>query len=226
MHQLDLDPAVVQRARARRGGDYAFANIDPHKTALLAIDLQNWLLDPSSPTYVPHSESLVEPINAVAGALRTAGGTVVWVKMEATDQSLREWPAFFDGIVAGAKDVFESALRPGTHWHGLHPQLDVRPGDLTSSKSRYSCLLECSSDLHAILGKNGIDTVLVAGVVTNVCCESTARDAMMMGYKVIVLSDGCGCRSDSEHNASLTNLLNMFADIRSCDSAIAMLERH
>ena len=59
---------------------------------------------------------------------------------------------------------------------------------------------------------------------TNVCCESTARDAMMMSYRVIVLSDGCGCRSDREHNASLSSLMNMFADIRTCDSVINLLQ--
>ena len=224
MHTVWIDPAIAARARRRRGAEYVFERIEPGKTALLAIDLQNWTLDRTSPTYIPNAESLVSPVNAVARALRAAGGTVVWVQMEASEEAQKQWPVFYDGIVQAARMSFVSGMRPGSHWHELYPLLDVRPLDIVSAKTRYSCMLDCSSDLAATLHRMGVDTVLVAGVSTNVCCESTARDAMMMNYRVIVLADGCGCRSDQEHNASLSNLMNMFADVRSCESVIQMLE--
>jgi ureidoacrylate peracid hydrolase len=144
--------------------------------------------------------------------------------MEASDDTQQQWAVFYDGVVKGARGTFVAALRPGSHWHALSPRMHVEPQDVISAKTRYSCLLECSSNLDAVLRGRNVDTVLIAGVATNVCCESTARDAMMMGYRVIVLSDGCGCRSDHEHNASLTNLLNMFADIRTCQSVINLLQ--
>jgi ureidoacrylate peracid hydrolase len=226
MHDLSLDPAVVVRARVRRGGEYAFSSVDPARTALLAIDLQNWTMDQTSPTYIPRAESLAGPVNGVARALRESGGTVVWTQMEVSGDAPHGWEVFYDGVVKSARDTFATVLRPGSHWHQIFPQMRVEREDIISAKTRYSCLLEHSSDLDAVLRDRQIDTVLIAGVATNVCCESTARDAMMMGYRVIVLSDGCGCRSDHEHNASLSNLLNMFADIRTCASMINLLRRH
>jgi ureidoacrylate peracid hydrolase len=225
MHELSLDPAVVARARERRGGDYAFSHIEPARTALLAIDMQNWTMDRASPTYIPRAESLAGPVNRVARALRDSGGTVVWAQMQASDDAQQGWGVFYDGVVKAARDTFVTAMHPGSHWHQIFPQMQVEPQDVISAKTRYSCLLECSSDLDVVLRGRQIDMVLIAGVATNVCCESTARDTMMMGYRVIVLSDGCGCRSDREHNASLSSLLNMFADIRSCDSVINLLQQ-
>jgi ureidoacrylate peracid hydrolase len=214
MHSLSLDPAVVARARERRGSDYAYQHIDPDQTALLAIDMQNWTMDQASPTYIPRAELLAGPVNGLARVLRDSGGTVVWAQMEAPDDAQEQWAVFYDGVVRGARNSFVSAMRPGSHWHQIFDQMQVEGQDIISAKTRYSCLLECSSDLEVILRERQIDTVLIAGVATNVCCESTARDAMMMGYRVIVLSDACGCWSDREHNASLSSLMNMFADIR------------
>jgi ureidoacrylate peracid hydrolase len=225
VHDLSLDSAVVTRARQRRGGDYAFSRIEPVRTALLAIDLQNWTMDRASPTYIPRADLLAGPVNSVARVLRARGGTVVWAQMEASDSAQQEWGVFYDGVVKNARDAFVSAMRPGSHWHQIFPHMQVESQDIISPKTRYSCLLECSSRLDAVLRGREIDTVLIAGVATNVCCESTARDAMMMGYRVIVLSDGCACRSDREHNASLSSLMNMFADIRTCESIIELLQR-
>lgn len=225
MHEISLDPAVVARARERRGGDYAFSRIEPARTALLAIDLQNWTMDRASPTYIPRAELLAGPVNRVARALRDSGGMVAWAQMEASDDAQQDWAVFYDGVVKSARDTFVTAMRPGSHWHQIFPQMQVESQDIISVKTRYSCLLQCSSDLDAVLRDQQVDTVLIAGVATNVCCESTARDAMMMGYRVIVLSDGCGCRSDREHNASLSSLLNMFADIRTCESATSLLRQ-
>lgn len=223
MHTLWIDPAVAHRARQRRGSDFAFERIDCPRTALLAIDAQNWVMDPESPVYMPGAETLAPRINTVAQALRRAGGRVIWVQMEATAESVAGWPVFYDSLVRGARDAFMAAMRPGSHWHALYPALDVHREDLLCRKTRYSCLLQCSSDLDVRLRYLGLDTLLIAGFATNVCCDSTARDAMMMGYKVIVLSDACGCRSEWEHNASLSNLLNMFADVRSCASTNELL---
>ena len=87
-------------------------------------------------------------------------------------------------------------------------------------------MLPGSSDLHEVLLRRGVDTLLVAGTTTNVCCESTARDAMMLNYKVFFVSDANACRTDEEHNATLAIMMIMFADVRSTDEMIALLQRH
>ena len=58
------------------------------------------------------------------------------------------------------------------------------------------------------------------------CCESTARDAMMLNYKVFFVSDANACRTDEEHNATLAILMGMFADVRSTDETIDLMQRH
>ena len=92
-------------------------------------------------------------------------------------------------------------------------------------KNRFGAFVPGSSDLHAVLQARGIDTVIITGTATNVCCESTARDAMMMNYKVIFVSDGTATYNDEEHNATLGIMLAMFADVMTTDEVVDRLAR-
>jgi ureidoacrylate peracid hydrolase len=74
------------------------------------------------------------------------------------------------------------AFAPGAEGHALWPGLDVLPGDLQVQKRRFNAFAPGASDLHAILQERGIDTLIVTGTASQVCCESTARDAMMLNY--------------------------------------------
>ncbi len=65
--------------------------------------------------------------------------------------------------------------------------------------------------------------MIITGTVTNVCCESTARDAMMMNYKVVFVSDGNAAFTDAEHNATLGNMAMLFADVMTTDEVAAKL---
>ncbi len=69
----------------------------------------------------------------------------------------------------------------------------------------------------------GIDTVLITGTVTNVCCESTARDAMMRNFRTIMISDGNAANSDQDHANSLIAFYLSFGDVETTDAAIAVL---
>jgi ureidoacrylate peracid hydrolase len=117
------------------------------------------------------------------------------------------------------------AFTPGDFGHALYPELDVQPGDPIVRKYRFSALVQGASDLDTLLRARNIDTLIIVGTATNVCCESTARDAMMLNYKVFFVSDANACRTDEEHNATLASLMVMFAEIRSTDEMIALLRR-
>jgi ureidoacrylate peracid hydrolase len=80
-----------------------------------------------------------------------------------------------------------------------------------------------SSGLDTELRSRGIDTVLITGTATNVCCETSARDAMVLDYRVIMLSDANATWTDEEHAATLNNFLLFFGDVMSTDDAIARL---
>ena len=90
-------------------------------------------------------------------------------------------------------------------------------------KNRYSALIAGSSQLERLLRSLDIDTVLIAGTKTNVCCESTARDAMMLDFKTVMLSDCCAALSDDEHRAALENIFQQFGDVLTADEALRKL---
>ena len=81
-----------------------------------------------------------------------------------------------------------------------------------------------ASDLEARLRALGIDTVIVTGTLTNVCCESTARDAMMRDLKVVLVADANAARTPEDHLAGLRTVVQLFGDVRTAEETIAALE--
>src|SRR5579863_3568368 len=227
MHKIAIPSYAIDRALARRGRLNPFDTIDPARTALVVVDLQNGFMAPGQPAEIAQAREIVPAVNRLAGATRAAGGTVVWIQNTITPASEQSWSVWL-GAFADAEwgPRMRRAFTPGDFGHALYPSLEVRPGDLTVRKTRFSAFIQGSSDLDAILRARGIDTVIIVGTATNVCCESSARDAMMLNYKVFFVSDANACDTDEEHNATLGILMVMFADVRSTDEMIALLRRH
>ena len=124
-----------------------------------------------------------------------------------------------------ARDKRIAAMSEGTPGHELWPGLEVKPEDEIVNKYRYSAFLPGMSDLPERLKARGFDTVLITGTVTNVCCESSARDAMMTNFRTIMVSDGNAALSQAEHDASLAAFYNIFGDVMDTDMIVAALER-
>ena len=116
-------------------------------------------------------------------------------------------------------------MKQGQPGHELYADLQPSPLDLRLPKLRYSAFIQGSSNLHEELRRRDIHTVLVAGTATEVCCESTARDAMMLNYRTIMLSDGCAAFTPEAHAATLSNFMLYFGDVQSCEEVIDVLER-
>ncbi|HUZ71515.1 MAG TPA: isochorismatase family cysteine hydrolase [Stellaceae bacterium] len=227
MHQVSIPPSVVDRIIARRGKPHCFDDLDPRRTALVVIDMQNAFMLPG----VGHSPCATAPeivpnINRIARMLRATGGTVVWVKTRFTPDSLTAWSTYYGMLTPAAAEKRIGALTPGGKGYELWPELEALPDDLVIDKERFSAFLPGSSDIARILRGRGIDSVIVTGTVTNVCCESTARDAMMMNFKTIMVTDGNAATTDAEHNASLTAFYLNFGDIMPTDMVVACLERN
>ncbi len=219
----EIRPEIVERVMARRGRLHLFERLDPKRTALLVIDMQNAFVAPGAPIEVPAARGIVAPINRLAAELRRRGVPVIWV-MHENEKGGRDWTGFFDAFVApGKREQAAAALERGASLQALWPELDAAPGDLRVAKNRYSALIGNSSPLGEVLRRKSIDTLLIAGTKTNVCCESTARDAMMLDFKVVMLSDCTAALSDEEQRATLENVIQQFGDVRSADEALAML---
>jgi ureidoacrylate peracid hydrolase len=103
----------------------------------------------------------------------------------------------------------------------LWPGLDVQAADLRVQKLRFGAFAPGASDLHAI---RGIDTLIVTGTASQVCCESTARDAMMLNYKVFFIADGNATFTDDEHNATLSAMAHTFCDVVDTATMIGIIQ--
>jgi nicotinamidase-related amidase len=114
-------------------------------------------------------------------------------------------------------------MRPGLEGHALDPRLDVRTDDLIVDKYRYSAFIAGSSRLDELLRARGVDTVIVTGAFTNFCCESTARDGLMLGYRVVFVADATLARTQEEHLMALTALQLAFADVRTTAATAALI---
>ena len=93
-------------------------------------------------------------------------------------------------------------------------------------KYRFSAFVQGASDLPQRLQDGGFASVLIVGTVTNVCCESSARDAMMLNFKTVMVSDGNSAHSDAEHTATLAAFYAVFGDVMDTDMTIACLRKN
>ena len=189
MHSVTVRKEIVDRVLQRRGRYHLFDRLDPTRTALIVIDMQSAFCAPAAPAEVPAARDIVEPINRLTAELRPLGVPVIWV-LHANDRigDKSDWELFFDTFVADeVRDQTLASLAAATQ--SVWPALVTGPADRTVLKNRYSAFIPGSSPLERVLRGMGIDTVLVAGTKTNVCCESTARDAMMLDFKVVLVED-------------------------------------
>ena len=116
-------------------------------------------------------------------------------------------------------------MAPGSQGQQLWPQMDAREEDLYIEKTRYSVFAQGSSNISEVMTELGLDTVLITGTVSNVCCESSARDSMMLNYKTVMISDANAAHTNEEHLAALVSIIQVFGDVYTTEEMISLLER-
>lgn len=227
MHKIAIPQSAIDRVLKRRDSLHVFTDIDPVRTANIVVDLQNGFMAPGQPAEIPAARDIVDNVNRLNTALRAAGGLVVYIQNTIDATAKETWSNWFGYMSGrGRSGRMEEAFAEGSYGHAIWPDLQVLPADLKVKKSRFGAFVPGSSDLHAVLQARNIDTLIITGTATNVCCESTARDAMMMNYKVIFAADGTATYNDEEHNASLGILLSHFVDVMTTDEVIGVLAKN
>jgi ureidoacrylate peracid hydrolase len=224
MHKISIPQSVIDDVVRSRGREHVFDTLDPAKTALIVVDMQNgFLMKGVAHALCEEAIEIVPNINRLAAALRRTGGVVVWIQTAATPETLQSWSVNVE--MNGPERTAQrfASLAPGTKGYELWADLNVKPDDLRIEKTRFSAFIQGSSNLEAVLRARGIDTVIITGTVTNVCCESTARDAMMRNFRTIMVTDANAAMGDELHNASLSAFYLKFGDIMPTDMVIASL---
>jgi nicotinamidase-related amidase len=165
------------------------------------------------------SRRVVATVNQLATAVRQGSGAVAWVLSR-----MDVMPKHFAAILGDdlAKKYFEDG-RPGGPGTKLWPGLDAREGDIRAWKCGASAFFPGKCDLKPQLDLLSIDTLLIAGTVTNICCESSARDAVELGYKVILVSDALSGHAHGLHEATLATFYRIFGDVRPSSELIQLL---
>jgi nicotinamidase-related amidase len=149
--------------------------IQPEKTALLVIDVQNEYFDGKWP--IPDGESALQQIEEAIEGCGAHGTRVIYVQ----HASLRPEMGIF---------------MPGSHGFDLHPRLRPREEDLRLVKNYPGCFSK--TPLEEWLRREGIDTIVISGYMTHMCCDTTAREGFHRDFRVLFLRDATATR-DGEH---------------------------
>ncbi len=223
MHKYVVPPAIRERVIRLQGKPHAAETIDAARTAFVIIDMQNHYVAEGFPNEAPMAREIVPAINRMAAALRAAGGKVVWI--QTTSVGAREkWATHHTfKLTAEAAAKRLRSLSEDSEGFKLFSALDVRADDLFVRKIMYSAMIPGSSELPQVLGDLGVDMLLIGGTKTNVCCETTGRDASMLGYRVVLLSDATATLTDEEHAGALNNFQVSFGDVMTVDEATERL---
>jgi ureidoacrylate peracid hydrolase len=224
MHKIEIAPSAKQRVLDWCGREHIFADIDPTKTAHIIVDLQNGFMAPGAAVEIPVAREIVPNVNRISAAVRATGGINVFIRYLLDPPTLVAWSHWFNKFMTPARlKLMEKTFAKGCEGFELWPELEVKDGDLIVDKTRFGAFVPGSSNLHDILQERGIETLIITGTATNVCCESTARDAMQMNYQVIFVADGNATNNDAEHNATLNAMMALFADVMTTDEAVDCL---
>jgi len=186
--------------------------LDRLKAALMVIDMQKFFLDPDSPTFTCGGLAILPNLRKLVTAFRQAGRPVIFTKHvhhpDKLDAGIMSW--WWEGMCIEGSPESE-----------IHHELAPLSGEKVVLKHRYSAFY--NTDLETILRCLKIEDIVISGVMTNMCCESTARDAYYRDYRVFFTADATGSINEEMHLASLLNLAFGFACVTTAGKIIGQL---
>ena len=196
--------------------------VNPARMALVNIDMQVAFVE-GTPLSAPGGVAMLPTVNRLAEACRAAGIMVIHTRHVTRP----------DGSNLGTMGELIESVRAGYIMEGsetakLHPGLEVKPSDIVLNKPRYGSFT--GTDLDNLLRANGIDTIIVSGICTNICCETTAREAGQRDYHVFFMEDGTetfpagGLSVEEIKKAVHTTIGLAFANVIPVDDMIARIE--
>jgi ureidoacrylate peracid hydrolase len=188
--------------------------LNPGKSALVVVDMQRFFLDPASPSFTCGGLAILPNLKTLIQAYRQFNLPVIYTRHV-------HHPGMLDAGIMGW--WWQGMCKEGSPESEVHPEIAPLPGEKEIMKHRYSAFY--NTDLETVLRCMKIEDLVITGIMTNMCCESTARDAYYRDYHVFFLADGTGSVTEEMHLASLLNLAFGFAWVTSVDAILAGLKQ-
>ncbi len=186
------------------------ADFDPATTAVLVVDMLNDFFVDGGAMVLEGGDALYEPHQKLLAAARAARIPVIWL-----NQSLPPDDSLFE--------IRTVHCLAGSWGAQIVDGLPVEATDIVIPKRRYSGFFQTTLDLT--LRERGINTVIVTGVVTNICVRSTVHDAFFLSYKVLVPEDLVMATSPQAQEVSLYDIDTHYGDVTNLDNLLAVLDR-
>ena len=178
-------------------------------SCLLVVDMQNYFLDSKGPAFLPGGLAVLPNVSKLIKSFRKRKLPVIYTahvhRSKELDGGIMGW--WWDGMIM--EDTWEAEI---------HPEIAPLPGEKTIYKHRYSAFY--NTDLETVLRCLKVTDLVITGVMTNLCCESTARDAYFRDYRVFFPMDGTGAVNEELHLATLKNLAYGFAFVTTTDEIL------
>jgi nicotinamidase-related amidase len=181
-------------------------------SALIVVDMQRFFLEETSPSFTCGGLAILSTLKRLLAAFRLAGRPVIFTQHV-------HHPGDLDCGIMGW--WWEGKCLEGSEESAVHPELAPLPGEKVVLKHRYSAFY--NTDLETVLRCLKVEDLVVSGIMTNMCCESTARDAYYRDYRVFFPADATGSITEEMHVASLMNLAFGFAHVTTAKDVIAQL---
>ncbi|MFH1489681.1 MAG: cysteine hydrolase [Pseudomonadota bacterium] len=207
--------------------DYGIFDVDRteiSKTALIVVDVQNdfchheGVFGKYKKMDLGHVTKAVKNLAAFIRKCRQLKLPIVFIKT--THSPWTDSPSWVTRLKGADKKM---RTCPADSWGSDFYSVAPKKGDCVVIKHRYSAFV--NTDLDLILRSRGIENIIVTGVVTNVCVESTARDGFNRDYNVILLDDCCGAYGLAEHAATLHNIRTHFGSVITSGALAELLQR-
>ena len=170
----------------------------PDSSALLVVDMQSFFLDENSHAFIPSALSIIPNINLLIDIYRKKNYPIIFT-----------FHAFEENEDPGILGKWwGDVLRTTDPLCAIHPLVKKNNDDILIRKCRYSAFVK--TNLEKILNEKNIDSLVITGILTHLCCETTARDAFMRDYEVYFAVDGTATDEESLHISSLKTLSDGF----------------
>jgi nicotinamidase-related amidase len=202
-------PSILFETSFQQRSPMAELQLDPKKTALVLIDLQNAIVGMNTAPYT--AVQVVENSKKLAETFRAAGAPVVYVRVDINE--------FLKLPVDQPNNMGDKPI-PAVASE-IAPSAGFQPGDILVTKRHWGAF--ANTDLEQQLKARGVDTVVLTGISTNIGVESTARQGTGHGFAFVVVEDACSAQDAEQHRFAFETIFPRLARVRTTDEVVAAL---